>query len=91
MDLGATHDVTKFVLVHAGAVGENASYNTKDFDILVSTDNVNWTPAVSARGNTACVTTHSITAVATRYVRLDVITPTQTSNNEARIYELQVY
>jgi hypothetical protein len=56
----------------------------------VSSDASTWTTVVQARGNTADVTSHSVSTTA-RYVRLVVITPTQTTDTAARIYELEVY
>ena len=44
-----------------------------------------------ARGNTASVTTHTITPVTARYVRLNVIAPTSNADTAARIYELEVF
>jgi hypothetical protein len=45
---------------------------------------------VQARANTADVTTHDV-STSGRYVRLNVLTPTQNTDNAARIYELEVY
>jgi hypothetical protein len=90
VDLGASHAISSFTLRHAGAGGETASWDTRDYDLQVSTDASTWTTVVQARGNTADVSTHSV-SVSGRYVRLNVITPTQTTDTAARIYELEVY
>ena len=90
VDLGASHPISSFTLRHAGAGGESASWDTRDYDLQVSTDASTWTTVVQARGNTADVSSHSV-SVSGRYVRLNVITPTQTTDNAARIYELEVY
>jgi F5/8 type C domain-containing protein len=79
------------VVRHSGAGGEKASWNTRDFDIQVSTNGTTWTNVVSARGNTANVTTHTITPVGARYVRVNVLTPTSDSDTAARIFELEAY
>ena len=76
---------------HAGAGGESAAFNTRDFDLQVSPDGTTWTTVASPRGNTANVTTHTITAVSARYVRLNVIAPTSNADTAARVYELEVY
>jgi predicted alpha-1,2-mannosidase len=89
VDLGAAHAIQSFTVRHAGAGGESASWDTKDFDLQVSTDGSTWTTVVQARGNTADVSTHPVSATA-RYVRLNIITPTQTTDAAARIYELEV-
>ena len=69
--------------------GETTAWNTRDYDIQVSTDNVTWTTVVQRRANTANATTDTVTATA-RYVRLKVLTPTQDGNSATRIYEMEV-
>ncbi|MBF8284853.1 MAG: hypothetical protein HW378_3768 [Anaerolineales bacterium] len=91
VDLGAEFSVTRFVIKHAGAGGERRSFNTRDFNIQVSTDGANWNTVVRVRNNTASVTTHDISATAARYVRLNITDPEQGRGGEARIYELEVY
>jgi len=77
---------------HAGAyVGEDPIWNTRAFDISTSVDGSNFTTAVSVTANTANVTTHNIALTSARYVRLNVITPTNSSDTATRIYELEVY
>ncbi|AEV83058.1 alpha-1,2-mannosidase [Actinoplanes sp. SE50] len=88
-DLGGTTHIGSVVLRHAGAGGEYPAWNTRDFDVLTSTDGSTWTVRASVRGNTADSTTSTINADA-RYVRLDVITPTQDGSAAARIYEMDV-
>ncbi|SFE59375.1 alpha-1,2-mannosidase, putative [Actinacidiphila alni] len=90
VDLGAAHALTSLTVRHAGAGGEDASWNTKDFDLAVSTDGSTWSTVAQVRGNTANSTTNAVSTTA-RYVRLSVITPTQNTDPAARIYELEVY
>jgi hypothetical protein len=90
VDIGSSVHLSSIVVKHAGAGGESASWDTKDFDLQVSTDGTNWTTVASPRGNTADTTTHAVNATG-RYVRLNVITPTQTTDTAARIYELEAY
>ncbi|MEE6264032.1 carbohydrate-binding protein, partial [Plantactinospora sonchi] len=91
VDLGAGSTVGRFVVRHAGAGGENSAWNTRDFDIQTSPDGTTWTTRATVRGNTANVTTHTVTPVDTRYVRLNVLTPTSNTDTAARIYEFEVY
>jgi hypothetical protein len=91
VDLQSNQQVGRFVLRHSGAGGEKSSWNTRDFDIQVSTDGSVWSTVVAARGNTANVTTHTITPVNARYVRVNVLTPTSDSDTAARLFELEVY
>ena len=91
VDLGAVQQVNRFIVKHAAAGGEPATYNTRDFNLQVSTDGITWSTPVTVTGNTDAITTHSITATNARYVKLNITTPTQTADAAARIYELEVY
>lgn len=90
VDLGAGRSLTGFVVRHAGAGGESASWNTRDYNLAVSADGTTWTTVVQARGNTADVATHLASATG-RYVRLDVLSAEQSGNSAARVYEFEVY
>ncbi len=90
VDLGQSYAVSSFTVRHAGAGGESATWNTRDFDLQVSSDGTTWTTVVQARANTASSSTHPVTASG-RYVRLNIITAEQAANGAARIYELEVY
>ncbi|HEX5994458.1 MAG TPA: DNRLRE domain-containing protein, partial [Jiangellales bacterium] len=89
--LTSEQTVSTVVLRHAQAGGEPANWNTKDYDIQTSTDGVTWSTALQVRGNTAGTTTHQLTPVRARYVKVVVLVPTQDTNTAARIYELEVY
>ncbi|MBB5081774.1 galactose-binding domain-containing protein [Nonomuraea endophytica] len=91
VDLRATSVISRFVVRHAGAGGENSLWNTRDFDLQVSTDGSAWTTAVTARGNTAGVTSHDVNQIQARYVRLRVLTPTSSGDFAARVYDLEVH
>jgi hypothetical protein len=91
VDLQSNQQVGRFVVRHSGAGGEKTSWNTRDFDVQVSTDGNNWTTVASPRGNTASVTTHTITPRTARYVRLNILAPTSDSDTAARIFEFEAY
>ncbi|RGC69319.1 Glycosyl hydrolase family 92 [Micromonospora sp. MW-13] len=90
VDLGAGHRVQSIVVHHAGAGGEDRAWNTRDFDLQLSTDGATWTTVAQVRGNTADITSHQVSADA-RYVRVNVRTATQTTDTAARLYEVEVY
>ncbi len=90
VDLGSMAAIRTFTIRHAGAGGESASWNTRDYDIQVSSDGSTWTTVVQARGNTGNVSTHGVSTTG-RYVRLNVITAEQSGGGAARIYEFEVY
>ncbi|GIF66280.1 hypothetical protein Ais01nite_43150 [Asanoa ishikariensis] len=91
VDLQAARQVGRVVLRHSGAGNEKPVWNTRDFDVQVSTDGVTWTTVASPRANTANVTTHTFTPRSARYLRVNVITPTSDTDRAARIYELEAY
>jgi hypothetical protein len=90
-DLGASTSVSRFVVRHAGAGGENAAWNTRDYDIQTSTNGTTWTTVSQVRGNTANVSTHTISATQARYVRMNILVPTSNTDAAARVYEFEVY
>jgi hypothetical protein len=57
----------------------------------VSNDGVNFTTVVNLTGNIDSITTHDIAPTTARFVRLNIVTPTQTTDTSARIYEFQVF
>lgn len=91
VDLGVPASITGFTVKHAGAGGEPTVYNTKAFSVQLSSDGTTWTTAVAATNNNASTTTHPITATNARYAKLLVTTPTQSTDQAARIYEFEVY
>lgn len=74
VDLGSVQPINQIFLFHAGAGGESTDWNTQDFTLSVSTDNVTFETVVTVTGNTADITKHSFTAHNARYVRLDIQT-----------------
>lgn len=93
VDFGSAMSVNRFVVGHAGSGGgESFNLNTSAFNIQVSVDNITFTTVASVSGNVDSITTHDITPAIARYVKLNIITPTQPGNDSAaRIYEFQVY
>ncbi len=91
VDLGAATSIGQIVIEHAGAGGEDFSLNTKDYNLQLSTDGTTFTPLATVTGNVQSITTHNFTPTTARFVRLNVVTPTQTTDAAARIYELQVF
>jgi hypothetical protein len=90
VDLGAAHALKWFTLKHAG-MREDVRFNSKDFTIWTSTDNSNWTMVDRVVGNTKTITTHPITPISARWVRVNVLAPTSGIDSRARLYELEAY
>lgn len=91
VDLGRTFSVSRLVVEHAGAGGDDFTLNTRDFDIQVSTDGTNFQTVASTLANIQSITIHEIAPVAARFVRLNIVTPAQIPGAAANIYEFQVF
>jgi hypothetical protein len=91
VDLGASVPVSQVVIEHAGAGGETFDWNTRAYDVQLSTDGASFGTVASVGDNIQSITTHNIPVQNARFVRLNVNTPTQTTDAAARIYELAVY
>jgi chitinase len=91
VDLGSAYSLTSLEIDHASAGGESASYNTRAYTVQASTDGTTWITVAQANANTAGTTTHSLTGTSARYVRLNVTTPTQSTDPATRIYELKIF
>lgn len=91
VDLQSSATVGRVVVRHAGAGGESAAFNTRDFDVQASADGATWTTVAQVRGNTANVTTSTFAPVSARYLRLNVLSPTNSADRAARIYEFEAY
>jgi len=91
VDLGRVSKISRFVVEHAGAGGDDFNLNTRDFNIQVSADGQTFSTVASVTGNIQSITTHDIPPTEARYVRLNVITSQGTPAPPANIYELQVF
>jgi uncharacterized protein YjdB len=94
VDAGATATVSRFEIKHAGAGGEQKEYNTSDYTIEVSDDDVNWEPVVTVTGNVYGETVHPLSEpVSARYFKLNITAPASGSvgNYETNIYEFEAF
>jgi len=74
-DFGALHEMTRYVIRHAGAAGDHPARNTRDFTVTASIDGKSWTMIDTIRGNTASVTDVDIPPIQTRYVQITIDHP----------------
>jgi len=91
VDLGSSQSIRRFVIKHAGAGGESTAWNTKAYNIQVSSNGSSWATVATVSNNGASTTSHDIAPVDARYVKLNITTPAQDGNAAARIYEFEVY
>ncbi|WP_449621786.1 endo-beta-N-acetylglucosaminidase [Robertmurraya sp. Marseille-Q9965] len=91
IDLGDVYTLSSFVLKHAEAGGEPATFNTRAYTIEVSMDGENWTNAVTVGDNTAAISEHTIQLTEARYIHLAIQQPTQGGDQATRIFEFEAY
>lgn len=91
IDLGEVKAVSQVSMAHAEAGNESPDMNTMSYTIEVSEDGENFTEVFAAKKNSLGNTVDTFKAVNARYVRLNVVKPTQGSDSAARIYEVQVF
>ena len=84
VNLGSSKALRKLTVRHAGAGGESAAFNTKNFTLAVSTGGGIWTTVATVTNNTAGTTDHAISANA-QWIRITTTDPV------ARIYEFEAY
>jgi hypothetical protein len=84
VNLGSSKALKKLTVKHAGAGGESAAFNTKNFTLEVSAGGGVWTTVATVTNNTAATTNHTINANA-QWIRITTTDPV------ARIYEFEAY
>ncbi len=92
VDLGFDREVWWVTLRHAGAGGETAVWNTRDYLIQVSADGLDWVTVTDQRANTANSSGHLYThPLVARYVGFVPQDPTQDSDPATRLFEFEIY
>ncbi|WP_446039581.1 discoidin domain-containing protein [Streptomyces sp. SID1121] len=98
LDLGAVKSVARYVIRNDNAARPgNAAFNTKNVAFQTSSDGSTWNSVDTVTNNTADVIDRTVSAVSTRYVRLNITEPTQsttpdsTQNPRARIGQIELY
>lgn len=99
VDLGKEQTISRWVVKHPHAAGSLEEFNTKDFRLQYTVkgdpdgaQNADWIDADIVEGNSDDITDRVLSkSIRTRYVRLFIDTPTQSSNQVARIQELELY
>lgn len=98
LDLGSVKTVARYVVRNDNAARPgNAAFNTKNLTFQTSTNGTSWSTVNTVTDNTADVIDRTLTAVQTRYIRLNITEPTQsttpdsTDNPRARIGQIELY
>ena len=97
VDLTKPHLLVRWAVVHRGGGGAAASlsdgpFNTADFRLQVSDDQVTWRDVDVVEGNLATRTDRAIEPVVAQHVRILITKPTSLDfNRQAVIYEFEIY
>jgi predicted alpha-1,6-mannanase (GH76 family) len=92
VDLGAETSVSRMIVRHAGAGGENTGWNTRDFTLSASVDGKTYAPVATVNGNTRGVTIYRFAPASVQYLRMDITAPqTDPQYPAARVYEIEAY
>lgn len=91
LDFGEVRYVGKWVVKHIGVTGQ--TYNTVDFDLLVSDDGENWTTVKEYRGNSEKITEFEPEVpIKGRYFKFLCIKPAEAPDGVyARVSEIELY
>ncbi|ELC8443277.1 discoidin domain-containing protein [Clostridium perfringens] len=90
IDLGDVKTIGELEISHAEAGGESSGMNTRTYSLEVSNDGENFTPVLNVNDNTKAISNDAFPVTKARYVRLNIIQPTQGADSAARIYEVAV-
>ena len=97
VDLQKPHLLVRWAVVHRGGGGvgtglSDGPFNTADFRLQVSDDQINWRDVDVVEGNLANRTDRAIEPVVARYARILITKPTSLAvNQQAVVYELELY
>lgn len=90
IDLGGIKTIGELEISHAEAGGKSSGMNTKAYSLEVSNDGEKFTPVLNIDNNIKAISNDAFPVTKARYVRLNIIQPTQGADSAARIYEVSV-
>ena len=90
VDLGQEYDIQRWDIKFAG-VKENIKFNARDFKLEASFDGKSWYDIKNVYGNTKTVCGASTDKITARYVKLTLLTATQSNDGGARVYEIELW
>ena len=89
LDFKEPFQISRYVVRHAEAAGQEPQLNSRDFTVETSLDGETWTTAGTYVDNTLPVTDATITPVEARYIRINVTNGG--SDGYVRIGDIEVY
>ena len=91
IDLGEVKNFNTYTLVNRGNASSNKLFNTKEWEILISTDGKTWTSIDYQTENTADLVSVNVGAQSARYVELRIHTADKSNTGNARIQEFMLF
>ncbi|MBU3107768.1 endo-beta-N-acetylglucosaminidase [Clostridium gasigenes] len=90
INLGAVKTISEIRMAHAEVGGENPNMNTQSYTVETSLDGVIFTPLLEVLKNQLGNTVDTFKATQAKYVKINVIKPSQGADSAVRIYEIDV-
>ena len=90
IDLGDVKTISEIEISHAEAGGESSGMNTKAYSLEVSKDGETFTPILKVENNKDAISKDAFPVTEARYIKLNILKPTQGADSAARIYEVSV-
>jgi hypothetical protein len=88
-DFGELHEISRYVIRHAGVQGMSRELNTRDFSVQARVEGEPWTTLDLVAGNTSDVTDVELEPVQARFVRITVTNAG--ADSTARISEVEIF
>ena len=89
IDLGESVVLDRYVLKNAETGYFDASLNSRDWELQISADGVEWTRIDAVKDNTQAIAYRDLKAQSARYLRLVITDPG--ADDLARVQELEIY
>lgn len=90
IDLGDIKTISEIIMSNAEAGGEAENMNTGSFSVETSLDGKTFDTVLTVEENTASVSKHAFKATEAKFVRVNILKPSQGSDSAARIYEIEL-
>ena len=90
IDLGDIKTISEIIMSNAEAGGEAENMNTGSFSVETSLDGKTFDTVLTVEENTASVSKHAFKATEAKFVKINILKPSQGSDSAARIYEIEL-
>ena len=80
-----------YTLVNRGYTSSNKTFNTKEWEILISEDGKTWTSVDYQKDNTADAVSVNVGAQSARYIEIRVFATDKSDTGNVRIQEFMLF